>query len=188
MAFIDIKRDPSRRELVLFAIVLLLFGVVLGVLTLAGPGILKFIAVAAGAAWLVSTVWNRDEPRKTQLLGLICPLVCGTGYAAIQGGTAPIYVAGVFWAAAVAAAVGALVNHEFGRRLYVGWATAFLPLGWTVSQLLLAVVYYVVMTPIGLAMRIIGRDPLHRTFDRSAKTYWVESKPPIDSKRYFQQF
>jgi hypothetical protein len=38
--------------------------------------------------------------------------------------------------------------------------------------LLLAVVYYLVVTPVGLLSRLI-RDPLRRRPDRKASTYWV---------------
>ena len=55
------------------------------------------------------------------------------------------------------------------RLLYLGWMRVFYPIGWVVSHLLLAIVYYLVLTPIGLVMRLFGGDPMHRGFDRSAK-------------------
>jgi hypothetical protein len=50
------------------------------------------------------------------------------------------------------------------------------------------VVFYGVLTPIGLLMRLFGRDPLNRTFDRSATSYWIEHDPGSDLDRYFQQY
>ncbi|NLU67794.1 hypothetical protein [Streptomyces sp. HNM0574] len=41
---------------------------------------------------------------------------------------------------------------------------------------LLAVVYAVVVTPVGLVSRLV-RDPLARKWDRNAGTYWVPSSP-----------
>ena len=60
-----------------------------------------------------------------------------------------------------------------GRRmsLMVGWTAAVFPIGWVMSYVLLGGVYFLVLTPIGLAMRICGRDPMQRKFDRQAKTY-----------------
>ena len=36
------------------------------------------------------------------------------------------------------------------------------PIGWTVSQVMLAMMFFGLFTPIGLVFRLIGRDPLHR--------------------------
>ena len=48
------------------------------------------------------------------------------------------------------------------RPVYVGWMVLAFPIGWTVSQAMLAVMFYGLFTPIGLLFRLIGRDPLHR--------------------------
>ena len=74
------------------------------------------------------------------------------------------------------------------RPLYLAWMYAAFPIGWAVSHLLLAVVYYLVLTPTGLAFRLSGRQALPRRFDRNAKTYWVERRPVRDPARYFKQF
>ena len=65
---------------------------------------------------------------------------------------------------------------------------AVYPIGWTVSHLALAVVYYLVVTPIGLLMRLFGRDPMRRKFDPSATTYWQPHESPDEPERYFRQF
>ena len=65
---------------------------------------------------------------------------------------------------------------------------AAFPIGWTVSYLLLAAIFFLVLTPIGLVMRLFGRDPMLRALDRSAKTYWVPHNPGADPRRYFKQF
>jgi hypothetical protein len=71
---------------------------------------------------------------------------------------------------------------------YRAWILSVMPIGWVVSHVLLAIVYYVVLTPIGLILRILRYDPLQRHFDPSAPTYWIEREPHIDSERYFRQF
>ena len=74
------------------------------------------------------------------------------------------------------------------RRIYVGWMYAVYPIGWTVSHLLLGVVYFVVITPVGLALRALRRNPLERRVDRAAATYWVRHNPADSIKRYLRQF
>ena len=73
------------------------------------------------------------------------------------------------------------------RPLYLAWMHAVYPIGWVVSHLTLTVVYFIVLWPIGLVMRMMGRDPLHLPFDRGAKTYWVPRQRAA-SERYFRQF
>src|SRR5208283_2602139 len=48
------------------------------------------------------------------------------------------------------------------RPIYVAWMVLAFPIGWTISQIILALLFYGLFTPIGLIFRIIGRDPLHR--------------------------
>ena len=74
------------------------------------------------------------------------------------------------------------------RIVYLAWMYAVYPIGWTVSHLALAVVYYLVVTPIGLLMRLFGRDPMLRKFDPSATTYWQPHDSADEPERYFRQF
>jgi hypothetical protein len=62
------------------------------------------------------------------------------------------------------------------------------PIGWTISQLIVALLYYGLFTPIGIVFRLIGRDPLHRTHRPGIPTYWSPKMTATDPKRYFQQF
>ncbi|GAG37655.1 unnamed protein product, partial [marine sediment metagenome] len=55
-------------------------------------------------------------------------------------------------------------------------------------HLILAIVYYFVLTPIGLCMRLVGYDPMNRRFDRNTQTYWTPSETNNDIKAYFRQF
>jgi multisubunit Na+/H+ antiporter MnhE subunit len=45
-----------------------------------------------------------------------------------------------------------------------------------VSPILLAGFYYLAVTPIGLVLRLLGKDPMRRR--PGPGTYWVERKPP----------
>jgi hypothetical protein len=73
------------------------------------------------------------------------------------------------------------------RPIYVGWMVLTFPIGWTVSQLMLAVLYYGLFTPIGLLFRLFGRDPLQLR-QPATETYWSAKSTPADPRRYFKQF
>jgi hypothetical protein len=62
---------------------------------------------------------------------------------------------------------------EPSRRLWLKFG-GYLHL--VVSPVLLAGFFYVAVTPIGLIMQLLGKDPLRRK--PSHGTYWVERRPP----------
>jgi len=74
------------------------------------------------------------------------------------------------------------------KPVYVTLMLLTAPIGWVVSFIIMAVFYYLVITPTGLFFRLIGRDSLHRKFDRTASTYWVSHRKTDSVKRYFNQF
>lgn len=61
------------------------------------------------------------------------------------------------------------------------------PIGRVVSEVVVVVLYFGIITPIALLARLAGRDRLQRRIDRGAKTYWIrrEAEPGID--HYFRQ-
>ena len=74
------------------------------------------------------------------------------------------------------------------KPVYLGLTLATWPIGWVVSHLALAVVYYGVITPIALVFRLIGRDAMNRRFDRDATTYWEPYDPDRGLDHYLRQF
>ena len=60
---------------------------------------------------------------------------------------------------------------------------------WLTTRLILALTYYLVITPIGLLLRLFGKDALQRKIDPGADSYWIEREPePLDRERYKKQF
>jgi Saxitoxin biosynthesis operon protein SxtJ len=81
-----------------------------------------------------------------------------------------------------------LVRPDWMRWIYVGWMVLAFPIGWTVSQVMVAVMFFGLFTPIGLLFRLIGRDPLHRVRTPERTSYWSPKSTPADLRRYFKQF
>ena len=42
----------------------------------------------------------------------------------------------------------------------------------------MGLLFYLVVTPTGLVMRMLGKDLLRLRFDPQAKSYWIERRPP----------
>ncbi len=43
---------------------------------------------------------------------------------------------------------------------------------------ILTLLFYLVITPMGLARRLLGKDPLRLRFEPGARSYWIERRPP----------
>jgi hypothetical protein len=82
-----------------------------------------------------------------------------------------LLVAAVFLAAALVfpSALGPL------NRL---WLKFGLLLHKIVSPVVLGIMFFLVITPIGLFLRARGKDPLRLKPNRQSKSYWIERVPP----------
>jgi len=70
-------------------------------------------------------------------------------------------------------------------RLWVKFAAA---MAWLNTKLLLALIFYLVITPIGFVMRIAGKDILDEKIYRGASSYWKQKEAHNDPSRYEKQF
>ena len=50
-------------------------------------------------------------------------------------------------------------------------------LGFINTRIILGLLYYVIVTPIGLILRLLGKDPMQRGFDPRASTYRLPRQP-----------
>jgi len=48
-----------------------------------------------------------------------------------------------------------------------------------VGPVVLGAIFFLVLTPVAVAMRVIGRDAMKRRFEPAASTYWVDCSPSI---------
>ena len=58
----------------------------------------------------------------------------------------------------------------------------------TAAHLITGVVYFAVVTPIGLVSRLARGDTLHRKPDRNERSYWIEWPRRGGTRRYLRQF
>lgn len=84
--------------------------------------------------------------------------------------------------------VAGLALPRLIRPIYLAWMVAVFPIGWVVSHVILAAIYYFVFTPIGLVMRLFGRDAMQRKFEPDRASYWIPRPQEESTRRYFRQF
>lgn len=62
--------------------------------------------------------------------------------------------------------------------MYKGWMATGNVLGWINTRIILGLVFYIVIMPIGLVMRLLGKDPMNRKLSYKETSYRVQSKKP----------
>ncbi len=120
---------------------------------------------------MIEIKWN-PEKRDLQYFGvLLMPFSWFVAYQLDRHfGSGPLVwsVLGV----GILAAVLGVAQPKLLRWVYVAWMTTIFPIGWIVSHALFAIVFYLVFTPAGLLMRMIGKDPMHRAWENDRVSYW----------------
>jgi len=74
--------------------------------------------------------------------------------------------------------VSALVIPSVLAPLNRLWLTIGLLLHRLVSPVVLGIIFFGVVTPTGLLMRALGKDPLRLKLEPRATTYWIDRQPP----------
>ncbi len=87
----------------------------------------------------------------------------------------------------IASVIGLLAPPAI-KPLFLGLTLLAFPIGLVIGTLALALVYYGMVTPIGLVFRLFGRDLMKRKPDPEATSYWIRRPSQVPAKRYFQQF
>lgn len=85
-----------------------------------------------------------------------------------------------WWSAAAAAAfaLAALAKPAWLGGMNRLWIKLGVLLGKVVSPIALAILFYGVLTPLGIVMRLAGKDPLRLKPDPGAASYWMPRDPP----------
>jgi hypothetical protein len=103
------------------------------------------------------------------------------------GDARPI-VAGTFATLAGLSALFSSVAPRANLPIYLGLTVLAYPIGFVLSYMIMGFLFFVMITPLGLFFRLTGHDPLHRRFDPSASSYWVDPRPRRGKESYFRQF
>ena len=83
------------------------------------------------------------------------------------------------WAVVLGAllSVAGLTVPAILKHIYQGWMWVGHIMGWINTRILLGILFYGIVTPMGLAMKLAGRDPMCRGFEPDAQTYRVIRQP-----------
>ncbi len=131
---------------------------------------------------------TRPSERELRTFGLLLPasvLVAGLGLGHLLDSGA---VRRGAWIVGGLITVVYLGVPSVRRWIFVGLSYLTYPIGWVVTHVLLTAIFLLVVTPIGLLLRLLGKDPLARRIEPAADSYWVERPAETPTDRYFNQF
>lgn len=94
----------------------------------------------------------------------------------------------LFWPGAILIAFGAVWPRAL-KYPYIAWMTMAFALGFVMSQVILTLFFFLLVTPISLLARLVGKDFLNRKLDLQATTYWIPREAKAKTpESYEQQF
>ena len=71
-----------------------------------------------------------------------------------------------------------LLNSKILSPLNKIWFKFGIILGKIISPLVMGIIFFLVVTPIGLLMRLFKKDVLSLKIDKNSQTYWIEKNGP----------
>jgi hypothetical protein len=146
--------------------------------------------ILAGSVDMALIRIQKNPPPRTLRLfaGVWFPLFLGLLGYKVWRTTGSLEAAAAVWIPTATIAMACLAWMPLARALFVGLSIAVFPIGWVLSNVIMLIVFYGVLTPVALLMRLLRYDPMKRRIDRAAKSYWIARESTIPLHRYFRQY
>ena len=79
-----------------------------------------------------------------------------------------------------------ITNSKLLTPLNKIWFNLGILLGKMISPLIMVIIFFLIITPIGVIMRVFGKDILSLKYNKKDKSYWIEKNgPKIKMKNQF---
>jgi len=90
-----------------------------------------------------------------------------------------------YWLLAIAVAflLTAIIRPSIFHKLNILWFKFGMLLGAIIAPIVMSLIYFLTLAPIGIVMRLAGKDLLSLKIDPDAETYWVERVETDDSMK-----
>jgi hypothetical protein len=79
------------------------------------------------------------------------------------------------WVFGAVLVVWALLAPRTLQPVHAGWMKFAQVMNWINTRVILSLLFYGIFTPLGMTMRLLGRDPMQRRLDKTLPTYRVKS-------------
>ena len=71
-----------------------------------------------------------------------------------------------------------ITNSKLLNPLNKIWFNFGILLGKMISPLIMVIIFFLIITPIGVIMRVFGKDILNLKYNKKNKSYWIEKIGP----------
>jgi nitrate reductase NapE component len=78
-----------------------------------------------------------------------------------------------------------ITKSRFLTPFNIAWIKFGELLGVIISPLIMGLVYFLVVLPIGILMRVLGKDLLSLKFNKNIETYWNKKEAKTDFNKQF---
>ena len=94
------------------------------------------------------------------------------------------------WLGVVGLAAGIILwlLPQIAKPFYLVWYFIACCMGFVIGNLLFALFFYLIFTPLGLILRLRKNPGITKGFDKQRSSYWHDAEKPVDLKRYYRQF
>lgn len=116
---------------------------------------------------------NRSSDRSFGIF--LSVLVLGIGAWPLLSGSSPVFG---WWVGGVLLLAVAFLRPRWLNPLNRAWFQLGLLLHRIVNPIVLGLIFVLSVIPIGLLMRLFGKDPLLRKFEPDRESYWMQRNPP----------
>ena len=135
---------------------------------------------------MISIEWNPERKQLRQFAGIWFPAFCALVGWSIARKTGHWHEVEVVWIVAGVISIAGLVFPPIIRPVFVGLILLTYPIGWVVSHVLLGLIFYGIVTPIGIILRLTGHDPLQINAPLG-NSLWKSPTGKTDPARYLRQ-
>lgn len=100
------------------------------------------------------------------------------------------FTTAVYWLGGIGGALVVLgsIMPVVLRPLYRVWMALAMVLGFVMTRVLLTLVFFLLIAPLGLLRRLLGKDPLHQTPDAETTSYWIQKTYDDPSKERLEKY
>ncbi len=135
---------------------------------------------------MIQIDWNPDgrELRKFGLTMLVALPLFGLLLSWKNGS---FFALKVCWSIGIAVDFCAIFLPPVGRLLYKGWMGMAFVLAMVLSPVFMGAIYYLVFTPMGIILRLTGKDSMQRK-KAGAESYWIKLDHKTDVRSYQRRF
>ena len=121
---------------------------------------------------------KKSNNRSFGILFFIVFLILGL-YPTLKGNSPNIY----FIFISIPFIILGLINSKILTPLNNAWIKLGEILGIIIAPIVMAIIYFFILTPISIVVRIFGKDLLSIKFNKQVNTYWINRKKNISSMK-----